>query len=178
MIIDNKGKLFGKINIVDLVVVLVFVVAIVGVVLTKTKLDNSDIMSNDSNMLIQSNAEMDTLEIKLKVKEVRDVTRDAVIVGDDVYLMTNDRLLGSVVRVESEPAIREVIGNHGVVYRAQVPERYDVTIVVETKGKKKEEGYYTGNNIQLLYGREMGIETSTIQTIPTVAGIETIETEE
>ena len=178
MIIDNKGKLFGKINIVDLVVVLVLVVAVLGVVLTKTKLDDAKIMSNDSNMLIQSSAELDTLEIKLKVKEVRDVTRDAIIVGDDVYLMTNDRFLGTVVRVESEPAVREVSGDNGVVYRAEVPQRYDVTIVVETEGKKKEEGYYTGNNTQILYGREMGIKTSTIQTIPTVAGIEVVETED
>lgn len=177
MIIDNKGKLFGKINIVDLVVVLVVVIAVAGVVLTKMKLDNSKIMSNDSNMLIQSSAEMDTLEIKLKVKEVRDITRDAIIVGDDVYLMTNDRLLGSVVRVDSEPAVREVIGDNGAVYRAEVPQRYDVTIVVETQGKKKEEGYFTNSNIQILYGREMGIKTSTIQTIPTVDGIEIIETE-
>lgn len=177
MIIDNKGKLFGKINIVDLVVVLVVVVAALGVVLTKVKLDNSKIMSNDSNMLIQSSAELDTLEIKLKVKEVRDITRDAIIVGDDVYLTANDRILGSVVRVESEPAMREVIGNNGTVYQAEVPERYDVTIVVETEGKKKEEGFFTNTNIQLLYGREMGIKTSTIQTTPTIAGIEIIETE-
>ena len=177
MIIDNKGKLFGKINIVDLAVVLVFLVAVLGVVLTKAKLDNSKIMSDDSNMLIQSSAELDTLEIKLKVKEVRDVTRDAIIVGDDVYLMSNNRFLGSVVRVESEPAIREVSGNNGTVYRAEVPQRYDVTIVVETAGKKKEEGYYTANNIQILYGREMGIKTSTMQTIPKVDGVEVLTIE-
>ena len=177
MIIDNKGKLFGKINIVDLAVILVVIVAIVGVALTKVKLDNSKILSDDSNMLIKSSAEMDKLEIELKVKEVRDVTRDAIIVGDDVYQVANDKFLGTVARVESTPAMRDVKGDNGTVYVAEVPDRYDVTIVVETEGKKKDDGFYTESNVQILYGREMEIKTSTVQTMPTVAGITVVENE-
>jgi len=177
MIIDNKGKLFGKINIVDLAVILVVIVAIVGVVLTKVKLDNSKILSDDSNMLIKSSAEMDKLEIELKVKEVRDVTRDAIIVGDDVYQVANDKFLGTVARVESTPAMRDVKGDNGTVYVAEVPDRYDVTIVVETEGKKKDDGFYTESNVQILYGREMEIKTSTVQTMPTVAGVTVVENE-
>ena len=177
MIIDNKGKLFGKINIVDLAVILVVIVAIVGVALTKVKLDNSKILSDDSNMLIKSSAEMDKLEIELKVKEVRDVTREAIIVGDDVYQVANDKFLGTVARVESTPAMRDVKGDNGTVYVAEVPDRYDVTIVVETEGKKKDDGFYTESNVQILYGREMEIKTSTVQTMPTVAGITVVENE-
>ena len=177
MIIDNKGKLFGKINVVDIAVILVVVIAIVGVVLTKTKLDHSKILSDDSNMLIKSSAELDKLEIALEVKEVRDITRDAIIVGDDVYQVANDKFLGTVARVESKPAMRDVKGDDGTIYVAEVPERYDVTIFVETEGKKKEDGFYTESNVQLLYGREMEIKTSTVQTMPTVAGISVVDSE-
>ncbi len=177
MIIDNKGKLFGKINIVDLVVVLVVIVAVVGVVFTKTKLDNSKILADESNMIIKSSAEMEKLEIALKVKEVRDVTRDAIIVGDDVYLTANDKILGTVARVESAPAVREVTGDNGTVYTAEVPERYDVTLYVEVEGKKKEEGYYTDSNVHILYGRDMEIKTSTVQTMPKVTGVAVVGAE-
>ena len=175
MIIDKKGKLFGKINIVDLVVVLVVIVAVVGVVATKMKLENSKILADESNMFIKSSAQMEKLEIALQVKEVRAVTRDAIIVGDDVYLTANDKILGTVSKVESTPAIRTVVGNNGTVYTAEVPERYDVTIYVEVEGKKKEEGYYTESNVQILYGRDMGIKTSTVQTTPKVCGVTVME---
>ena len=70
--------------------------------------------------LIKTSAEKDKLEIKLKAKEVRDVTRDSIIVGDDVYLVANDKILGTVSRVESEPAMRDVVSDDGTVYTAPV----------------------------------------------------------
>ena len=79
--------------------------------------------------------------------------------------------MGTVSRVESEPAVRNVETNNGTIYSAVVPERYDVTIVVETSGIQKEDGFYTDSNLQLLYGKEMEIKTSTIQTTPRIDGI-------
>lgn len=178
MIIDEKGKIFGKISIIDLFVILVAIVGVVGIFMTKSKLDNEKILSDDSQMLISSSAELDKLEIELQVKEVRDVTRDSIIVGDDVYLVSSDKILGTVSRVESKPAMRDVVSKNGVVYSAPVPERYDVTIVVETTGKQNEKGYYTASNTQILFGREMEIKTSTIQTIPTVKDIKVTEISE
>ncbi len=176
MIIDKKGKLFGKVSIIDIFVLLVIIIGIAGVFVTKTKLDNEKLFSDDSKMLIQTSAAKDKLEIKLKVKEVRDVTRDSIIVGDDVYLVANDKVLGTVSRVESEPAVRDVVSDDGTVFAAVVPDRFDVTIVVDADGKKKDEGYYTDSNIHLLYGREMEIKTSTIQTTPKVDQITVTQT--
>ena len=176
MILDKNGKLFGKISIVDIAVVLVIIVGIIGFFITKSKLDQSKLLADDSDMLIKSSAEMDVLEVELKVEGVRDVTRDAIIVGDDVYLTANDKIIGTVVRVESTPAVRTVTGDNGVVYNAEVPEHYDVSIIIETKGKKKMEGYYTDSNIHLLYGKEMEIKTTTIQTSPRIEKITVVDT--
>ena len=176
MIMDKKGKLFGKVSIVDIFVILVIIIGIVGVFVTKVKLDNEKLLSDDSKMLIKISAEKDKLEIKLKAKEVRDVTRDSIIVGDDVYLVANDKILGTVSRVESEPAMRDVVSDDGTVYTAPVPDRFDVTIVVDADGKRKDEGFYTDSNIHLLYGKEMEIKTSTIQTVPKVDEITVTKT--
>lgn len=178
MIIDKKGKLFGKINIVDLIVICIVLVAVVGVVFTKIKLDNSKVMSNPSNMLISSSAQTDKLEIKLKIREVRDITRDAIIVGDEVYIAATDMYLGTVLRVDSTPSIRSVESDNGTAYLAEVPGRYDVTVVVEANGKKKDEGYFTDNNVQIFYGRDMEIKTSTIQTTPKVDGVSVMDVTE
>ena len=178
MILDKKGKLFGKISIIDLFVLLVIVVGIIGVFSTKSMLDNEKVLSSDSNMLIQTSAKADNMEIEFEVKEVRDFTRDSFIVGDNVFVASNDRFLGTVARVESRPSKRTVATTLGKVYTAEVPERYDVTIVVEAKGKKKDEGYFTDSNIQLIFGGEMEIKTSTVQTTPQVKKITVRENEE
>ena len=93
-----------------------------------------------------------------------------------MYLTANDKIIGTVVRVESTPAVRTVTGDNGVVYNAEVPEHYDVSIIIETKGKKKMEGYYTDSNIHLLYGKEMEIKTTTIQTSPRIEKITVVDT--
>lgn len=175
MIMDNKGKIFGKVSIVDLLIVLIVIVGILGIFFTKSKLDNQNVLINGSDMLVKTSTETDKLEIKLKVKEVRDITRDAIIVGDNVYVSVSGEFLGVVSRVESEPAIRDVVANNGTAYSAVVPDRYDVTIIVDADGKKKADGYFTASNIHLLYGKDMEIKTSTIQTTPKVVGITVAE---
>ncbi len=171
MIIDKKGKLFGKVSIIDILVVVVVIIGIAGVLMTKAKLDEGKILSNESNMLIKTSKVNDKMEIKLELKEVRDVTRDSIVVGDEVFMVSTDKVLGVVTSVHSKPAIRTVKGDAGEVYEAEVPERFDVTIVVETEGKKDNDGYYTNSNIRVLYGKDIEIKTSTVQTTPTVTDI-------
>ncbi len=178
MILDKKGKLFGKVSIIDLFVLLVLVIGVIGVFSTKSMLDQEKVLSQSGNMFIQSSREADKLEIAFEVKEVRGFTRDAIIVGDDVFVASNDRFLGVVSRVESVPSKRTVVTTLGKVYTAEVPERYDVTIYVETSGKKKDEGYFTDSNIKLIIGGEMEVKTSTVQTTPRVKTITVHENEQ
>ena len=115
------------------------------------------------------------LDLTLKIENVRDITRDAIIVGDEVYITATNKLLGNVVRVESEPHKTDAMTDEGVIYKTTIPERFDVTIVVETAGKKKPEGYFTSNNFHLYYGKSIEVKTSTIQTNPKICGITVIE---
>ena len=171
MILDKKGKLFGKVSIIDLFVILVIVIGVVGVFSTKSMLDKEKVLSQSGNMFIQSSQKADHLEIAFEVKEVRSFTKDAIIVGDDVFVVSNDRFLGTVSRVESVPSKKTIVTTHGKVYTAEVPERYDVTIYVDANGKKKDDGYFTDSNIKLIIGGEMEVKTSTIQTTPRVKAI-------
>ena len=46
MIIDNKGKLFGKVSIIDICVILVVVVGIVGAYFTVSTLNSGKLNDN------------------------------------------------------------------------------------------------------------------------------------
>lgn len=171
MILDKKGKLFGKVSIVDIIVLLIVIVGIIGLFFTKMSLDSKKYMSDGSGMLVKTSAEYDKMTVKLKVQNVRDITRDAIVIGDDVYLVEDDVLLGKITDVYSKPATEVVDTNDGNVYTAEIPERYDVTIVVEGYGRKLTDGYYVDSNTRLYFGKSIEVKTTTIQTTPKVTEI-------
>lgn len=169
MIIDKKGKLFGKVSIIDIFVIIIVIVSIFGISQAMSRIDNDKLMKEDLKTVIDKSSQSDELEIKLTAKGVRDITRDAIIVGDKVYY--ENEVLGVVSYVESEPSMQTVESTDGTVYSAITPDRYDVTIVVETTGRKMDNGYYTDSNIHLLYGKKMEVKTSTILTTPEITEI-------
>ncbi len=171
MIMDKKGKLFGKVSIVDIIVLLIVIVGIIGFFFIKSSLDSKKYMSDGSGMLVNTSAGYDKMTIKLKSENVRDITRDAIVIGDEVYVATEDVLLGKITEVYSKPATKTVDANDGTAYIAEVPERYDVTMVVEGYGRKLTDGYYVDSNTRLYFGKSIEVKTTTIQTTPTVAEI-------
>lgn len=174
MFIDDKGKLFGKISIIDLFVILVVVVAIVGSVIAFTKVKSGEVLTENKAILSQ-NSTLDKLELRLRLAEVRAMTKDAIHIGDGVYTKDTGKFLGEVVGVETEPAKRIITGYDGKALEAEVPERMDVIMIVEVLGKRTDNGYFTGNNIHLVYGSSFEIVTPTIETTPTIDGIRVIE---
>ncbi len=175
MIMDKKGKLFGKVSIVDIIVLLIIFIGIVGLLFTKSRIESKKYMADGSGMMVGQTAQYDKMIIKLKVSNVRDITRDAIVIGDEVYTATGDTLLGKITDVYSEPATVNVDAKDGKMYTAEVPERYDVTIVVEGSGRKLTDGYYVDSNTRLYYGKSIEIKTTTIQTVPQVTEITIVE---
>ena len=170
MILDNKGKLFGKVSIVDLLVVVLVIVGIAGVFFTYSKIKGGEVLTENQSLLRQDDT-LDMLEVKMRLEEVRDVTVNSIHVGDDVYDNETNKFLGEIARVETEPATRIITDFSGQAFETDVPERYDVVMVVNIPGKRTEGGYHTANNIQLVYGSSFEIKTPTIQTTPVIEGI-------
>lgn len=87
MFIDKKGKLFGKINIIDFLILLVLVVAIAVVGI---KVMKKDVIMGDSQ----------TLEMQFYIEEVDGWVAENVKVGDTLHDGTYDQNLGKVTDVE------------------------------------------------------------------------------
>ncbi len=171
MILDKNGKLFGKISIVDILVVVILIVGIIGAALTVSYINNEKVVSDGSKMLLSSETNSNKMEIGLKVYGVRDVTRDAVIVGDEVYSTKTDDLIGVIKRIDSVPSKQNVVTGNGTVVNTVIPEKFDVTIIVETTGKKTDTGYYTDTGVHILYGKDYEVKTSTIKSTPIVSSV-------
>lgn len=176
MFIDQKGKLFGKISIIDLLVILMILVGIFGSFAAYQKVKSGKVLTENKALLNQENT-LDMLEVTMRLNEVRSMTRDSVHVGDDVYAKDTNKFLGEISEITTESAKRVITGFDGKAVEAEVPERMDVILKVMVPGKRTDGGYFTGNNIHLVYDSAFEIKTPTIQTTPVIEGIQVVEKE-
>lgn len=120
--IDQKGKLFGIINLFDLLVLLLLVALIVGVGY-KYIIVNPTVALNESE-----------LEVTLWVEDVRQVTVDVINVGDLVREYDSNLFFGEIIKKEVTPHYEPAETADGRIVNAQVEGKYDVYMKLKCKG--------------------------------------------
>jgi len=169
--LDKKGRLFGKVSIIDILVVVVILVMLAGAFVAYQKISGNEVLTENKG-LVKTNA-IDTLEVTMRVKDVRQMTVDAFTEGEEMFFEDTGKLLGEIKKVTTAPATKLIYDNEGKAVYAEIPQRFDVIVTVHVPGKRLVNGYYTADNIQLAYGSEQKIKTPKVET---TAFLETITT--
>lgn len=146
-VIDNKGRLFGKVNLLDLIVLL-GVLAVVG------RFGYQAFFSQD----VAPTGEDKQIEMTFKLPSVTQYTIDALQPGEDLYDSKSNTLLGKVVAVEAEPAVvvREV--PDGLVERVS-DTHFDYYVTVKGPARVSPNGI-TMSGIEMKVGRTNGYKTA------------------
>lgn len=130
-LIDDRSRLFGLVNPIDLFVAAVLVVAVLVA----------------ANLLFgifdQSDEDLVDVEFEVVALAVREYEPGQVKVGDDVYSAVAGRL-GEVVEVETYPARIEVLGPEGEVAVVESELATDVRMTVLGRGTADPLGYIVG----------------------------------
>lgn len=137
-IIDKNGKLFGKISVIDILVVAVVIVLIFAVYsrfFTKTTTAVGTI--NDS------------FEFQLCVKGVREQTVDALRVGDSVYDSENNTYLGTITAIEVTDAYGEYATIDGDYVVAPVEGRKEAVLTIAADGLISAGRYYASRTYEI-----------------------------
>lgn len=146
-IIDKKGKIFGLINIVDLLLVAIIIVLIVGGTLKFGKLNKI--------------SEEGTQEIKLSimVEGVSEGLASAIenddLLRDSVRGSDFGRVQGKVITPHKEM----VIGKDGKVEFLEIPDSYDVVIDIIARGTFTDNGVLLSSN-SVFIGSEIRLKSS------------------
>jgi len=149
MLINKEGKLFGKISIIDILVVLAILVGALGIY-SRFFVSNQKVETSSSH-----------IEYTMKIKEVRIGTVDALKnYGGVITDSTTKESLGEIVDVSYEDAVKSVETANGQLKTSPVPERYDVTLTVRVDGKINSSGFYTSTNQALAAGSSKAAKTS------------------
>ena len=137
---NKDGKLFGKISIIDIIVILAIIVAGFGIY----------------NRFSSANAKVATvtqqIEYTMEINDVRMGTIEALQKKGKVFDATTKEYLGEITDVSYVDAVSPRTMANGEIKNLEVPEKYDATVTLRVDGKVNSSGYYTSNNIILTVG--------------------------
>jgi len=152
MIIDNNGRLFGKVSIIDvLIIVLVFAAGFFLAVRYFSSGDNP----------IGAGSTLEELEIKFYSEEVNNFVVDAINEGDAAKEFAQYANFGTVVNVEKADSITWV-GDFDGIINPSSKDGYYSSIIVTTRarGKINDIGfeldgtnYFVGKTVIMQFGK-------------------------
>lgn len=145
--INKDGKLFGKISIVDIAVVLIIIVLGFGIYSR---------FAGQSNVVTSSS---EKIECTFIVKNVRDYTVDALMKKGTLYDKVTKEVIGEITEVKATEGMQRINISDGSYVEAAPEEKYNVYITVEFSGKISDNGFYTGANKYLGAGTSVGVFT-------------------
>lgn len=135
-LLDEKGRLFGKVSIIDLTIVLLIAVAAVGATIRFSLLDAIGITRTELSV-----------RYTVELQGVRDWTLGNIQIGDEVF--SGGSYVGTVVNTWYEPMERtEDTG--GKVWTAIVPEHYVLFVEIEGNAHSVDERYLIGGVVPLV----------------------------
>ena len=164
MIINKDGKLFGKISVVDIAVILIIAVLAVGIYM-KFGGKTTEVVSTTGQ----------EIECTFLVRNVRMYTVEALQKGGPVSDKTSKEYIGDITDVRFEEGRYQVNMADGTFKSATPDERYNVYVTVRFKGKTGENGYYTSSNKYLSVGATVLFNSKWAQCESTVDSIGVVE---
>ena len=156
-IINEKGKLFGLINIIDLMVVLILALVVIG---GASRLKGKPIVVNENSKAI----------ITFEVSDVRMATVENIIVGDPIYHYDKGGFIGDIIDVKVEP-YKEPVESNGQWINAEIPEKYVATFTVDADIRDNPDVIVAGGE-QTRIGVQFRVKNKRIAFFGTVMKIE------
>ena len=165
MIINKEGKLFGKISIIDIIVIVLLAVIAFGVYTRFLNPQGTQILDEDVE-----------LEYTLEIKDVPNGMFYALTPETILTDSVTKQPLGKIYTHDLEKTKDIYTFSDGTVKEFDDPQNhFDITLVVRVKGKIGDSGYYTADNNPLHIGTELSFYTKQAEASGTITSINKIE---
>jgi len=149
--IDEKGRIFGKISIFDLTLLLLIVFAVFAIGLKKdatSKTSGSD----------------KTITYDVTIKNIRDVSVDAIYQNMESFTdAETGKEMGKAIDVKKENAKVKSMMFDGTYKLAEYENKYDVVITLKTWGTETQDAYFTRSGKQIITGDTVKIQNGFVR---------------
>lgn len=155
-IINEKGKLFGIINVIDLSILLIVGLILVGGI---SRMKSQPMISNDAT----------EGTITFEVLNIRMVSVENINIGDSIYHYDKGTYIGEIVEVSHEP-YKEPVEFEGQWVDAEVPNKYVVSFKVKADLKDSPDVVIAGGE-QVRVGAQFRLKSKNATFFSTVMGV-------
>ena len=156
-LIDSKGRIFGKVSLIDIFVILAVVVLAAGFIYSRTAQHLRQIIMADT-----------PLYVTFLVEGVREFSLNAVNEGDIIFRQHERVALGRVAHIETGPAYDIMIRTDGTAIYAPVEDRFNMYITLECVGSITNTGFFINGTLQVAKGGRMSIQSNNLTTMAMV----------
>ncbi len=161
-IVNEKGKLFGVINVIDLVILLCIALVAVAAVYKFAAPAASDVIAPKSDMTVT-----------MRVRGAMDYLEEEVLKleAGERLIMGSDYVDAEVVSVESVPYLSAATSDEGKFITAEDPQKSDLLIKIHAKQSKNDPILKIGNQ-EIRIGRGFIFKTQTIEVNAIIEKVE------
>ncbi|MGL4789768.1 MAG: DUF4330 domain-containing protein [Anaerotignaceae bacterium] len=158
--IDEKGKLFGIANAIDICVVLIVVLLIGGAYYKFSSMNKSS-----------GGATMQPVSYEVTIERVRDFSYNNIQVGDTIFDKTSGNSIGTITNVEKEQAYDKIRMPDGSIAVGPVENRINIKLTVEGEGVVSSSGTFVNRTYELLVGSKKKFFTKYLECEGSVSEI-------
>jgi len=145
-VIDTKGRLFGKLSVIDLAVILLVLIVAVGAYIRFMVVEPATITVHEA-----------PVRYTLEIANVRDWTINSLRVGDRLF--ASGTPVGTITHIEILPLEVNVVGDTSV-WRGVVPDRYVLLVEVSGTATVRDGRYFVSRTVPM----DLGNSTSGFST--------------
>ena len=137
MIIDKDAKVFGKINIIDLCIILAVIAAAIFAAL---------MLTGGNTVTVVNATEEKNIEMKFYVEDVENFRVEAMKVGDNLYDDSKNLFLGKITNLDIKDAVIFNADTQGITVKSNKEGYSSMEITTELKATPFENGILIAGN--------------------------------
>ena len=153
---SEKKRIQWKLNLFDIILVVVVLAAALTFVGVKFLRDNQTEVDPNSGVSVPVGTQ--TVYYQVELEQLHEQTAGMVAVGDELFERTKKEFMGTVQSVEVNPA-RTLTKNEleGTFQFAEVPERYNVLINVAAQATQKDGAMVLESGLEVRAGTSVRV---------------------
>ena len=157
---DKNGKLFGKISIFDIIILLLVVVVGMGT-FYKFRSEQTNVEGGQKPLVYT-----------VRIPNVRWFTLKYYEEGQRCFDTKSNEEIGQIVAIRSEPFYDIYQDMRGNALLLQIPDKIKIEIDVETLGLETDRGYYASGTYELKAGSDIFLSTKYVDVSAVVEHVE------
>lgn len=147
-LLDDKGRLFGKLSVIDLLMLLVVVALAVWFGYSMF----------GRNLRQDVSQRQEETEIVVVVSGIRPTTAEAIAKGGKVFEFKTGAQVGEIVKVATEPAKIWLVEGDGKWVQIESPDRVDAFVTIRGVARIGED-VITMNGVEIRVGGSLSLKT-------------------